>query len=585
MRFLDTTSLKFRDLSDREVSKLKKGYSILSHRWTHGDNEISYADVLSGNEDIQTKAGYKKLTGACALAKRLGYDLIWIDTCCINKTDSVELSEAINSMYRWYMLSDVCIAYLEDVPPIASSTAVRTAINASEWFHRGWTLQELIAPKKVHFYNRDWGSLGDKARLSDLLVSKTNVPADVLKNSVRPQACSVAQRMSWAAKRTTTRIEDRAYSLMGIFDVNMPMIYGEREGAFIRLQEQIISKSTDESIFAWHLDLLEDSTRDARDVSCGLLATSPACFARCDDVVGTGRSRGFRVNQFGLSISFPATIHTLGTYLAPLNATKTSLVKNKSAEYCAIILTKVPGEDLFLRTSTATGESLLMTKTRSIDTMHFNVSLEPGETTPKLYHGIWLRELGIHDAHITGSKVHKRRKTTDTDRLMLPDGEVGTAGIIRMTLKNADDTISYGWIKLGFDSASRPRCYLTFPPPDDSIDAHGARLLTESEKFLALPEESTDKMQHPIFNNDWTEVSNRMSSKSSAYDYDSSMAGGDQDAGFEFTFKAPLFEILVSVRRIPDVRPSSTVKGEVWTANIVAGKPPVYNQSSSSCCC
>ncbi|KAH8650498.1 heterokaryon incompatibility protein-domain-containing protein, partial [Tricladium varicosporioides] len=244
MRFINTTSFKFHEVSDLELHKLKNGYSILSHRWTWGDNEIMYLDVLSMSSDVKAKAGYTKFTGACALAKRLGYDLVWIDTCCINKTDSVELGEAINSMYRWYAMAKVCIAYLQDVNSLGE-------IMQSDWFNRGWTLQELIAPKTVRFYDRRWNYLGDKSSLSNVLVKKTGIPTEALKNIKPVQAYSVAQRMSWAAKRTTKRLEDRAYSLMGLFDVNMPMIYGERDGAFIRLQEQIISKSADESIFVW----------------------------------------------------------------------------------------------------------------------------------------------------------------------------------------------------------------------------------------------------------------------------------------------------------------------------------------------
>ena len=95
-----TTSLKFHEVSDLELHKLKNGYSILSHRWTWGGDEIMYADVLSMNSDAKAQDGYTKFTGACILAKKLGYDFLWVDTCCINKTDSIEMGEAINSMYR-----------------------------------------------------------------------------------------------------------------------------------------------------------------------------------------------------------------------------------------------------------------------------------------------------------------------------------------------------------------------------------------------------------------------------------------------------------------------------------------------------
>ncbi|MCJ1311760.1 hypothetical protein MMC25_005433 [Agyrium rufum] len=115
MRFVNTTSLKFREVFEMEPQKSKKGYSILSHRWTLPEDEITYADVGSIGSDIKAKAGYAKFSGACALAKREGYDLIWIDTCCIKKTDSAELEEAIKLMYRWYSMAKLCIAYLQDV--------------------------------------------------------------------------------------------------------------------------------------------------------------------------------------------------------------------------------------------------------------------------------------------------------------------------------------------------------------------------------------------------------------------------------------------------------------------------------------
>lgn len=570
MRFINTTSLNFHEVSDLELHKLKNGYSILSHRWIWGDDEIAYVDVLSMNSDVKAKDGYAKFTGACALAKKLGYDLLWIDTCCINKTNSVEMGEAINSMYRWYSMAKICIAYLQDVTSSAQ-------INESEWFNRGWTLQELIAPKTVRFYDRSWNFLGDKASLSNILVNRTGIPTDVLKNTKPPQAYSTAQRMSWAAKRTTTRLEDRAYSLMGLFDVNMPMIYGERERAFIRLQEQIISKSADESIFVWDLDLLEDSPRDARHVYCGLLATSPACFARCGDVISIGRSRGFRINQFGLSISLPATPSTLGTYQASLNVTKT-----KAAGQCAILLAKLPGRDSFARTSSPSGESTLMTETLAVRLMEFSVSLEPMETPLHLYPGFWLRNLGFDDSHIYANTTLKRRYTVENDRLMLPDGEVGTAGVIRLTLQDRRRPAGFGWIKLGFDLDCRPICFMTFPNPGDD-DPDTKLMQAEAENLLAGNGDSPARLKHPIFNNDWTDDSSRTISGLPFYSNDSRLGAGDLNDGFDFTLKARFFHIRVSARKIPDVKPTSSREGEVWAVDIVTFTAPVNRDDS--CCC
>ena len=172
--------------------------------------------------------------------------------------------------------------------------------------------------------------------------------------------------MSWAARRKTKRLEDRAYSLMGLFDVNMAIIYGERDRAFIRLQEQIICKSADKSIFGWSLDLLEDSTRDAKTVQCGLLATSPACFARCSDVISSGRSRGFQINQFGLSISLRASVVQLGTHQARLNAARAN-----SGGNCFILLAHIPGTDSFARISTVSGEDIWTTDQTAAELVGF----------------------------------------------------------------------------------------------------------------------------------------------------------------------------------------------------------------------
>ncbi|KAK5633591.1 hypothetical protein RRF57_009305 [Xylaria bambusicola] len=138
-------TFKFVDISDLKIDKIKGGYCILSRRWS-GD-EILYSDVLSMGPDVQAKGGYGKFASACAMARKLGFDLLWVDSCCIDKTDHVELSEAINLMYRWYSQSAICIAYLQDI-------TLPDQLRESGWFLRGWTLQELIAQKVVQFYGR-----------------------------------------------------------------------------------------------------------------------------------------------------------------------------------------------------------------------------------------------------------------------------------------------------------------------------------------------------------------------------------------------------------------------------------------------
>jgi hypothetical protein len=148
-------------------------------------------------------------------------------------------------MFRWYQKASICYAYLFDVKDVSQ-------LPGSRWFTRGWTLQELIAPVKVWFYNSDWNYLGSKRGLREEIQQITNIETQVLETGVFTTV-SIARRMSWAARRRTTRIEDQAYALMGIFDVNMPLLYGEGEKAFIRLQEEIMKTSDDQSIFAWGL--------------------------------------------------------------------------------------------------------------------------------------------------------------------------------------------------------------------------------------------------------------------------------------------------------------------------------------------
>ena len=206
--------LEFRD--DKTTA-----YAILSHRWIE-DTEVDYEEMVSlakmdveERDEIRQRLGYQKIWDTCQQAKKDGYEWAWVDTCCIDKRSSAELSEAINSMYRWYENSRICYAYLHDVPdpsfPTCSDKSRYPNYNGwPEWFSRGWTLQEMIAPRNVQFFNKVWSSIGDKARLAATLEDITHVPKRILARGLAGNRPCVAQIMSWAAKRTTTRIEDRA---------------------------------------------------------------------------------------------------------------------------------------------------------------------------------------------------------------------------------------------------------------------------------------------------------------------------------------------------------------------------------------
>jgi hypothetical protein len=225
------------------VGKAIPRYAILSHTWGADHEEVTLADL---EKDTGTsKAGYRKLEFCANQAAEHGLRFFWVDTCCIDKSSSAELTEAINSMFAWYRDAARCYVYLPNVP-IASLTSDPPAqqdwypaFQQSRWFKRGWTLQELVAPKSVEFFSAEGQRLGDKYSLLQELRSITGISIEALQGSPL-DGFSVDERMSWVGQRKTKREEDMAYSLLGIFDVHMPLIYGEgRKKAFARLQKEI----------------------------------------------------------------------------------------------------------------------------------------------------------------------------------------------------------------------------------------------------------------------------------------------------------------------------------------------------------
>ena len=263
-------------------------YAILSHRWI-APTEVDYEEIVDlvkldveERKEIRQRLGYRKILDTCRQAKRDGYEWVWVDTCCIDKRSSAELSEAINSMYRWYKNSRVCYAYLHDISdssfPIEPNTTAYPSFGGwPEWFSRGWTLQEMIASRNLRFFNKYWQPIGDKKTLAPTLSNITRVPQNVLIDGLSGNRPCVAQIMSWAANRTTTRVEDRAYSLMGLLDVNMSTLYGEGKKAFHRLQLKIIHSLNDHSIFAWKFG--------SQSVwPSSILADDPSFFRDCSEM-------------------------------------------------------------------------------------------------------------------------------------------------------------------------------------------------------------------------------------------------------------------------------------------------------------
>ncbi|KAF7536121.1 hypothetical protein G7054_g4798 [Neopestalotiopsis clavispora] len=274
MWLINTKTLELESKVDHETVK----YAILSHTWA--EDEVLWSD-FNDLPTAQLKKGFAKIEKTCELARGRGLDYAWVDTCCIDKTSSAELSEAINSMFRWYKDAAVCFVYLSDLSGDCADSleGVLDHLPSCRWLTRGWTLQELIAPRNLYyFYDSKWKNSWPKQDLAPKISEITRIPLDILLHQKSLDTVSIASRMSWAATRQTTRAEDMSYSLLGIFDINMPMLYGEGKKAFFRLQEEICRRSKDLTLFAWQARN-ESSTKYH-----GLFAEHPRDFAGAHDL-------------------------------------------------------------------------------------------------------------------------------------------------------------------------------------------------------------------------------------------------------------------------------------------------------------
>ena len=368
MRLLNARTLTLEEF----LGDNKPKYAILSHTWGNNEDEVTLQDAM-GPRAVE-KAGWAKIKYTCDQALKDGLKYAWVDTCCIDKASSTELSEAINSMFRWYEKAAVCYVYLVDVPPNADLHPENSLFGRSRWFTRGWTLQELLAPSNLIFFANDWSVIASRDELATIISSITGVdeyflagqgtgtsctslglessielqrPRETTSMAEVPSAqkpglssrlnqASIAERMSWAAKRKTTRQEDEAYCLLGIFGVNMPLLYGEGPGAFIRLQEEIIRHSDDLTLLAWNwlqngnllkpkrtgyipfcLNSLVSWEKLYRFHISGkpktLLALSPSAFSECGNLMPC------RIGQ--LSVSFSLTSKSLSIKLPVDGAT------------------------------------------------------------------------------------------------------------------------------------------------------------------------------------------------------------------------------------------------------------------------
>ncbi|KAK4164970.1 hypothetical protein QBC43DRAFT_378263 [Cladorrhinum sp. PSN259] len=285
MRLINVKTCQLEQFLDHETPP----YAILSHTWGDDAEELTLRDIQDGRID-KPGVGSVKFHGSCQQAEKDGFGYVWIDTCCIDKTNLAELNEAINSMFRWYRDASVCYAYLSDVPGNDNPRNPESKFRTSRWFERGWTLQELLAPRKLQFYNSEWDYLGTRGTMRNAIEKITGIPRQILLGITELRSASIAQRMSWAARRETKRKEDLAYCLLGIFDVVMPMIYGEgADQAFLRLQYEIMKRIRDDSILAWGLTSGESpvSNPDQVDLLTAgrILATSPSDFANSGHII------------------------------------------------------------------------------------------------------------------------------------------------------------------------------------------------------------------------------------------------------------------------------------------------------------
>ncbi|KAJ8514973.1 hypothetical protein ONZ45_g7540 [Pleurotus djamor] len=275
-------------------------YVILSHRW--GKEEVDFAD-LSQEDAINGKENSRKKLGGFFVAARVaGYRFVWFDSGCINKSNGPEVDESIRSMFSWYRNADTCFVYLHN------TTVLRDTHN-DEWFKRGWTLQELLAPQRLLFFNRNWVRLSRNVQVADidrrnpscyeltmsLGIKEAEDDPDWMLQQFNPQADHAAQIFACMARRSTTRPEDMAYGLISLLDVHMPIAYGEGAGhAFYRLQLACAQESVSRAIFCWELRSSDFS--QPPKLTNSMLASAPSAFESTHS------------NGWSISFDFPGSV-------------------------------------------------------------------------------------------------------------------------------------------------------------------------------------------------------------------------------------------------------------------------------------
>lgn len=553
MRFLNTSTLLIDEVADSELDASAIKYAVLSHRWGAADDEVSFADMNS--KDFSQKKGFAKLEGFCKKALELGYSYGWDDTCCIKKDGPNEVTESINRMYRWYQGSGICIVYLEDV--------LGKRMMESEWFGRGWTLQELIGPKAVFFYNREWNLIGKKSELLAELSNKTKIPEDILGHATSPSTCSVAQRMSWAAEKRTTKQEDRAYSLLGIFNVSMPLLYGEREQAFRRLQRAIIQQSKDQSIFAWAMGIEVDQR-----TATGLLAPSPSSFVKCSDVIITQGFKGFSVMNGEISIHLRTFPHSMETYFAVLNCNARAFPEDR----IAILVTRLSSENDFVRVKKETLDGNTLIPQSSLELFKerlIRISLDPTEPPLNRVYGFWLRKIEPPGHTSYQTMILSKKNLSQTDFICLEDKDRGTAGVVHLKSK-INSSRAYGeyggewfrirWIKLGFDAEFNPMLFLANDTRQRlSMYFRGWRSILNEELFeQGVTSEADSQARNEIFNDGWINGVPGVPSKRHGWPGGISILKVDRRRGISGCLEA--LNLGISIQLIPALSPDMMSK-------------------------
>lgn len=472
MRLLDTEFLELKEFSSEEIPP----YAILSHRW--GKEEVTFQDIQLRRH--HHRHGFDKLLSFCSMASLRGFSYAWSDTCCINKESSAKLQESINSMFRWYQDAKECYAFLHDVVgkdnPYARDR--RRQFATSEWFKRGWTLQELIAPQQVLFFDSQWNLIGQKSSMYHIISAITYIDRGVLEGKKSLQKCTVSERMSWAARRKTTRIEDQAYSLLGLFNIYMPLLYGEKEQAFRRLQEEIIKQSDDHTLFIW------SSSNFAKSI----LAPYPDCFGQIEGLVRlfptNDTSLGYTLVNAGLLIQLELIPWTMNTYLAPLNCGSIpsyaqALTQSSIRGYhrACIFLQRTEHESHFIRVAVADKDYQILDgdtiaemrdrygfKARQVLVRQFNETTYTKPAQPSFYGFVFNFHLQTmfagaaipHSADVLNGQRHWK---LDEQCCRIMEGKHHSAGLFRLT------GFPGLYMYLGFDTNFSPLCLITMRSP------------------------------------------------------------------------------------------------------------------------